>query len=127
MNITTHGLSRHERYWGSHGRHALQRCTISVQPGGWTTNRGIDYGKRMLNMKLIDDLARQISETIPAGMKELQGDVTKNIRTLLEGTLAKLDLVTREEFDAQSKVLARTRNKLEQLEKTIAELEQKNL
>jgi len=101
--------------------------TISVQYGGWTSNRGIDYGERMINMKLIDDLARQISETIPAGMKELQGDVTKNIRTLLEGTLAKLDLVTREEFDAQSKVLARTRKKLEQLEKTVAELEQKKL
>ena len=81
----------------------------------------------MLNMKLLDDLARQISETIPAGMKEMQGDVKKNIRTLLEGTLAKLDLVTREEFDAQTKVLARTREKLEQLEKTITELEDKNL
>ena len=75
-------------------------------------------------MKLIDDLARQISATIPAGMKEMQADVSKNIRTLLEGTLAKLDLVTREEFDAQSRVLARTREKLEQLEKTVAELEE---
>ena len=81
----------------------------------------------MLNMKLLDDLARQISETIPTGMKEMQGDVKKNIRTLLEGTLAKLDLVTREEFDAQTKVLARTREKLEQLEKTITELEKENL
>ena len=81
----------------------------------------------MLNMKLLDDLARQISETIPTGMKEMQGDVKKNIRTLLEGTLAKLDLVTREEFDAQTKVLARTREKLEQLEKTVTELEDKNL
>ncbi len=81
----------------------------------------------MLNMKLLDDLARQISETIPAGMKEMQSDVKKNIRTLLEGTLAKLDLVTREEFDTQSKVLARTREKLEQLEKTITKLEKKNL
>jgi len=75
-------------------------------------------------MKLIDDLARQISATIPAGMKEMQADVSKNIRTLLEGTLAKLDLVTREEFDAQSRVLARTREKLERLEKTVAELEE---
>ena len=81
----------------------------------------------MLNMKLLDDLARQISETIPAGMKEMQGDVKKNIRTLLEGTLAKLDLVTREEFDAQTKVLARTREKLEQLEKIVSELEDKSL
>jgi BMFP domain-containing protein YqiC len=78
-------------------------------------------------MKLLDDLARQISETIPAGMKEMQSDVKKNIRTLLEGTLAKLDLVTREEFDTQSKVLARTREKLEQLEKTVSELEKENL
>ena len=81
----------------------------------------------MLNMKLIDDLARQISETIPAGMKELQGDVTKNIRTLLEGTLAKLDLVTREEFDVQRKVLARSRAKIELLEKQVTELEAKLL
>ena len=79
----------------------------------------------MLNMKLIDSLARQINETIPAGMKEMKGDVEKNIRTLLEGTLAKLDLVTREEFDAQSRVLARTRSKLEQLEQTLSELEKK--
>ena len=79
----------------------------------------------MLNMKLIDSLARQINETIPTGMKEMKGDVEKNIRTLLEGTLAKLDLVTREEFDAQSRVLARTRSKLEQLEQTLSELEKK--
>ena len=80
----------------------------------------------MINMKLIDELARQVSETIPAGVKELQGDLRKNIRTLLEGTLAKLDLVTREEFDAQTRVLARTREKLEQLEKTVTGLEKKN-
>jgi len=79
----------------------------------------------MLNMKLIDDLARQISETIPAGMKDLQVDVKKNIRTLLEGTLAKLDLITREEFDVQSRVLARTREKLEHLERLVSELEKK--
>ena len=79
----------------------------------------------MPDMKLIDDLARQISAIIPTGMKEMQGDLAKNIRTLVEGTLAKLDLVTREEFDAQSRVLARTREKLEQLEKTVVELEEK--
>ena len=80
----------------------------------------------MLNNKFIDDLARQISETIPAGVKGMQEDVQKNIHTLLQGTLSKLDLVTREEFDAQSQVLARTREKLEQLEKLVSELEEKN-
>jgi BMFP domain-containing protein YqiC len=77
----------------------------------------------MLNPKFIDDLARQISDNIPAGVKGLQADVEKNIHTLLQGAFAKLDLVTREEFDVQSKVLARTREKLEELERLVAELE----
>ena len=79
----------------------------------------------MFDTKFIDDLARQISEAIPAGVKGMQEDVQKNIHTLLQGALSRLDLVTREEFDAQSQVLARTRDKLEQLEKTLEELEQK--
>ena len=79
----------------------------------------------MLNTKFIDDLARQISEAIPAGVKGMQEDVQKNIHTLLQGALSRLDLVTREEFDAQTQVLARTREKLEQLEKTLTGLEQK--
>jgi BMFP domain-containing protein YqiC len=79
----------------------------------------------MLDTKFIDELARQISDSIPAGVKGVQQDLQKNIHTLLQGTLAKLDLVTREEFDTQTQVLLRTREKLEQLEKTIAELEEK--
>jgi BMFP domain-containing protein YqiC len=79
----------------------------------------------MLNPKFIDDLARQISDSIPTGVKGLQADVQKNIRTLLQGAFAKLDLVTREEFDVQSKVLARTREKLEALERQVTELEKK--
>jgi BMFP domain-containing protein YqiC len=79
----------------------------------------------MLDTKFIDELARQISDSIPAGVKGVQQDLQKNIHTLLQGTLAKLDLVTREEFDTQTQVLRRTREKLEQLEKTIAELEEK--
>jgi len=79
----------------------------------------------MFNTKFIDDLARQISESIPTGVKGMQEDVQKNIHTLLQGALSRLDLVTREEFDAQSQVLARTREKLEQLEKIISALEEK--
>lgn len=79
----------------------------------------------MFNTKFIDDLARQISESIPAGVKGMQEDVQKNIHTLLQGALARLDLVTREEFDAQSQVLARTREKLEQLEQLVSEMEEK--
>jgi len=81
------------------------------------------YRCRMLDTKFIDDLARQISNSIPAGIKGAQQDIEKNIHTLLQATFAKLDLVTREEFDTQSRVLARTREKLEQLEKIVAALE----
>ena len=77
----------------------------------------------MLDTKFIDDLARQISESIPSGIKGMQQDLEKNIHTLLQGAFARLDLVTREEFDTQTRVLARTREKLEQLEKIVAELE----
>jgi hypothetical protein len=83
----------------------------------------IVYCPPVINSKLIDDLARQISGSLPAGLRELQRDLEKNTRTILQGTLSKLDLVTREEFDVQSRVLARTREKLEQLEKTVAALE----
>ncbi len=79
----------------------------------------------MLNTKFIDDLARQISDSIPAGVKCLQADVEKNVHTLLQGALGKLDLVTREDFDTQAAVLRRTREKLDALEKIVAELEKK--
>ena len=79
----------------------------------------------MFDTKFIDDLARQISDAIPAGVKGMQEDVQKNIHTLLQGALSRLDLVTREEFDAQSQVLMRTREKLEQLEQLGSDLEEK--
>ena len=79
----------------------------------------------MFDTKFIDDLARQISEAIPSGVKGMQEDVQKNIHTLLQGALSRLDLVTREEFDAQSQVLARTREKLEQMEKIVSAMEEK--
>jgi hypothetical protein len=86
-------------------------------------NARLSYGARMLDPKFIDDLARRLSNTVPAGLREAQQDLEKNFRTVLQNTLAKLDLVTREEFDVQARLLSRTREKLEALEKTIAELE----
>ncbi|NOR18901.1 MAG: accessory factor UbiK family protein [Xanthomonadales bacterium] len=79
----------------------------------------------MLDTKFIDDLARQISAGIPSGLKGMQQDIEKNIHTLLQGAFAKLDLVTREEFDTQTRVLLRTREKLEQLEKIVSSMEEK--
>ena len=79
----------------------------------------------MLDTKFIDDLARQISAGIPSGLKGMQQDIEKNIHVLLQGAFAKLDLVTREEFDTQTRVLLRTREKLEQLEKIVSSMEDK--
>lgn len=76
-----------------------------------------------MNTKFIDEIARQISAGLPSGLLGMKQDVEKNIRTLVESTLSKLDLVTREEFDLQTEVLARTRQKLEALEKQLDELE----
>jgi len=78
----------------------------------------------MLDPKHLDDLAKRLSGSLPKGLQALQEDINRNLRASLEGGLAKLDLVTREEFDVQAAVLTRTREKLERLEAMVAELEQ---
>ena len=77
----------------------------------------------MLDPKLIDDIARRLGGAMPAAAKAVQDDLEKNLRAATQSVFAKLDLVTREEFDVQRKVLARTRQRIEQLEKQVAALE----
>jgi BMFP domain-containing protein YqiC len=77
----------------------------------------------MLNPKFIDGLADRLGKALPDSAKLLQQDLEKNLRAALQSVLAKMDLVTREEFDVQSKVLARSRAKIEELEKQIEALE----
>ncbi len=76
-----------------------------------------------METKLIEELARKLAETVPPGVRALQADMEKNFRALLETGLARLNLVTREEFDIQQRVLERTREKLTALEERIRELE----
>ncbi len=64
---------------------------------------------------------------MPASARAVQEDLEKNLRAAAQAAFAKLDLVTREEFDVQSKLLARSRAKIELLEKQVAELEAKLL
>ncbi|HTX25025.1 MAG TPA: accessory factor UbiK family protein [Steroidobacteraceae bacterium] len=71
----------------------------------------------------IDEIARRLLESIPPAARSMQQDLESNFRAVLRATLGKLDLVTREEFDAQTKVLERTRAKAEALESRVAELE----
>ena len=77
----------------------------------------------MLDPKHLDDLAQRLAGSLPKGLQALQSDINRNLRATVEATLAKLDLVTREEFDVQAAVLARTREKLSALEARVAELE----
>ena len=79
----------------------------------------------MFDPKQLDDLTDRLVGLLPKGVVDMQKDVEKNMRAKLQSTFAKMDLVTREEFDVQTAVLARTREKLEKLEKQIAELESK--
>jgi BMFP domain-containing protein YqiC len=77
----------------------------------------------MLEPKQLDDLARRLAESMPEGVKLLREDLSRGFRSTLEAGLGRLDLVTREEFDVQAAVLARTRAKLEALAARVAELE----
>ena len=74
----------------------------------------------MENPKLLDEIAARLNETVSSSPLK---DFEKNARALLGQGFAKLDLVTREEFDLQTELLARTRRKLEELEAHVAALE----
>jgi BMFP domain-containing protein YqiC len=71
----------------------------------------------------IENIARKLAEALPEGLRSVREDLEKNFRSVLRGSLAKLDLVTREEFEVQEAVLAKTRAKLEALEARLAEIE----
>ena len=77
----------------------------------------------MIDPKKIEQIARQVHESMPKGIRELGEDVEKKIRQTLQAQFTKLDLVNREEFDIQTQVLLRTRDKLPRLEQRLAELE----
>lgn len=71
----------------------------------------------------LDELARQLVESVPQNLKVLGQDLERNFKTLLQSGLERMELVSREEFDLQRAVLERTRAKLEQMEARLAELE----
>ncbi len=71
----------------------------------------------------IDELARRLAESVPQGLRSVKDDLEKNFRSVLQAGLGKLDLVTREEFEVQEAVLARTRQKLEALEERLTSVE----
>ncbi|HEY2341176.1 MAG TPA: accessory factor UbiK family protein [Steroidobacteraceae bacterium] len=74
----------------------------------------------------IDELARRLLERVPPALRSMQADLESNFRAVLRERLSKLDLVSRDEFDAQTRVLERTRALLEALDARVAALEERS-
>lgn len=73
----------------------------------------------------VTELARRLSASLPDGMSALKRDAEQNFKAVLQSALARMDLVSRREFDVQASVLKRTREKLAALEQRLAQLEQR--
>ena len=80
----------------------------------------------MINAKKIEEIAKQVTDAIPASLKNIANDFEEKTKTVLQRKLSQLDVVTREEFDVQTQVLIKTRAKLTELEARLAELEASN-
>ena len=78
----------------------------------------------MLDQKFFEDIARRLCDAIPKPIRDLEKDLQNKFKAVLQNAFAKLDLVSREEFDAQTKVLLRTREKLTILEAQVKAIEQ---
>ena len=79
----------------------------------------------MIDPKKLEEIAKQIHNALPPGIRSMGEEVEKKTRQVLQAQLNKLDLVSREEFDVQTKVLLRTREKLDALEQAVATLEKR--
>jgi hypothetical protein len=77
----------------------------------------------MNDQPFIDRIMAELSQRLPSGLGQLRGEVENNARAVLREAVTRLDLISREEFDIQQQVLARTRAKLEQLEQDVRDLE----
>src|SRR5690606_27962697 len=77
----------------------------------------------MIDLAHIDELARRLSGLVPPGLRGSREELQENCKAVLQAGLARLDLVTREEFEVQRAALLRTREKLEEPERTVARLE----
>ena len=79
-----------------------------------------------MDPRFIDDLARKLSAAVPQSITNIRRDLEDNFKAVLQSTLSRMDLVTRQEFDVQAGVLRRTREKLEALEAKLSALESGN-
>lgn len=81
----------------------------------------------MFDPSTLDQFSKKLADVLPAGVQHLRNEWQKNFHAVLQGALTQLNLVSREDFDVQREVLARTRAKLEHLEARVADLEKQLL
>ena len=77
----------------------------------------------MIDARIFDDMAKQLSGLLPPSAAELKNDFEKNARAMMQSTLSKMDLVSREDFDVQAALLQKTTLRLKDLEARLAVLE----
>ena len=78
-----------------------------------------------INSSGLDDLAKRLADSVPESLRAFGRDLEGNFKAVLQAQLAKLDLVTRQDFDVQAAILERTREKLTTLEARLKDLEAK--
>ncbi len=101
----------------------MQRLASSGMPPYSPAVHGKSGFNKRMDPRIIDDLAKRLAASVPESLQAIRRDVETNFRAVLQGGLSRLDLVTRQEFDVQVAVLRRTREKLEALEKRLAEMD----
>jgi|TARA_B110000090_G_C12943227_1_gene278181 hypothetical protein len=77
----------------------------------------------MINAKKIEEIAKQVTDSLPPSLKNLATDLEDKTKAVLQRKLSQLDVVSREEFDVQTQVLIKTREKITELEVKLVELE----
>jgi BMFP domain-containing protein YqiC len=106
-------------------RTRLVRDALPVHHDGARASNRQAIGREItVDRNTLDELAGKLADAVPGELKDLRNDVESNFRSLLSAGLNKLDLVTREEFEIQRKVLERTREKLDRLEQELEDLQQ---
>ena len=89
--------------------------------------QSVGEARKLIDLKKIEEIVESIAKGLPEGTDHIRGEIRDNVRIVLESTFARMNLVTREEFDAQTLVLRRTREKLEELERTVAKMEESEI